>query len=223
MSGEQPNPSPSPNPNPEPSPAPSAPAPNPALEETVSRAEFERVKNDMHKYKTEAQTAKEQADQLRLNGLKEKQDWKSIAEENERQRDDFREKYNGLNSALINNAKASALKEAGLRAGILNQSLDDLETLDFSEIRVETTSTGKILVSGADQAIENLKKRRPHWFGQKPASVNPASPELQVPENGVVTLQMVENLRVAYQKAPQDEAAKKAYSGALFAYKRQNP
>lgn len=205
-----------PNPNPN-------PAPNPTPGKTYTQEEFDHIKNDMHKFKTELQTEKTRQEDLRIAALKEKNDWKSVAEENEKKLKLSEEKYNGLSGSLVENAKTSALKEAALKAGMLKEGLDDLEVFDFDEISVETTSRGKILVSGADQAIENLKKRRPHWFGSKPPSVNPASPELQTPTNGSVTLQDLSRLEAAYNKAPQDNAAKKAYSDAIQIYKKHNP
>lgn len=190
----------------------------------VPRAEFDRVKSDMHKYKTERDAEKTRVEDARIAALKEKNDWKSVAEDAERKAKDFETKYNGLSSSLVENAKLSALKGSALKAGMLKEGLDDLEVFDFEEITVETTSRGKILVSGADQAIENLKKRRPHWFGSKASSVNPASPEIQTPASGgAVTLQDLSRLEAAYLKSPQDNVAKKAYSDAVYLYKKQNP
>lgn len=202
----------------DPNPAPPTPPPD-----VVDRAEFERVKNDMHKYKTAAEAERQKAEELRLNALKEKQDWKSIAEEKERQAEEFKQKYDGLSQSLVNNAKHSALKEAALKAGILAQSLPDIEAFDFPEINVETTSGGKILVSGADQAIEGLKKRRPHWFGVKPASVNPATPELQNPETSGMSIQKLQELEKAYKADPGNPTKKQAYFDGIMAYKKQSP
>ncbi len=36
--------------------------------------------------------------------------------------------------------------------------------MDFPEVEVEETDSGRFLVSGADKAIERLKKKKPHWF-----------------------------------------------------------
>ena len=199
---------------------PNPPAP-PA--DMVPREEFERVKNDMHKYKTTAQEKERQLEEQRMNTLKEKQDWKSIAEANEQKAEEFRTKYEGLNKSLIDNAKHSAIKQAALSAGILAQSLPDLELLDFSEIHVETTSGGKILVSGADQAIQGLMKRRPHWFGSKPASVNPASPELHSPETSGMTLEKLKLLEKDYQSDPGNPAKKQNYFNGIMQFKKQNP
>lgn len=212
-----------PNPNPAPIVDPATPPVVPPIEERISKEEFLRVKNDMHKFKEDARKLQEELENKRIGAMKEKQDWEGIAKAKEQEAADFKEKYDGLSRSLVENAKHSALKNAALKSGILDQSLSDLELLDFAEVHVETTTTGKILVSGAENAIESLKKRRPHWFGTKPASVNPSSPETFTPSNGRVSMEDLGKLEKAYKENPQSSAAKKAYSDAIYTFKTQNP
>lgn len=220
-----PNVTPNPNPNPNPPADPANPPADPATptDEMVSKSVHEQIKTDLFKEKEKRRLLEEQLANSKINAMKEKQDWEGIAKAKEQEAEEFKSKYEGLSKSLIEQAKQSALKTAALKAGILEQSLADVELLDFSEIVVETTSTGKILVSGADQAIENLKRRRPHWFGTKAASINPASPESLAPSNGTVTLQQIKDAEAAYKKAPDNKSLQKAYFDLLIAFKKQNP
>lgn len=143
----------------------------------VSREEFERVQADMHKYKQQAREASAQSERLKLQGLKEKEDWKKVAEEYEAKFKESEGKYQGLQSALLKNEKMAAIRMEAQKAGIVGEkALEILELLEFPEVAVETTSTGRINVLGADRAIQRMKMERPFLFGKSVPSINPNSP-----------------------------------------------
>lgn len=132
-------------------------------------------------------TAKEKADALeviRMNGLKEKDDWKKVAQ-------DFEEKYNteratnaNKDKIIVTDKKMTAIKDAALKAGLLESASDDLELVDFKEVTVETTSTGRINVLGVDRAVQSLKAKKPHWFGKATPNVNGNAPGVGSPSGG---------------------------------------
>lgn len=208
------------NPNPAPNP-PADPPADPPVVDKVDKSVHESVKSDLFKQKEENRKLKEQLENQKISGMKEKEDWKGIAEAKTTEAEEYKTKYSGLAQSLSRNAKMSAINSAALKAGIVDQSLSDLEMLDFDEVRVESTDSGKFIVTGAEQAIENLKKRRPHWFGSKATPINPTSPETLTPSSGRVTLQDLEKLRVAYEKNPQDSVARTAYESGIIAFKTQ--
>lgn len=180
----------------------------------------DRYKRDMLKYKEEVQALKRQNDELKLKTHREKEDWKTVAEHHEVKAKEFEQKYSGLQSALINEKKVAALTIEAQKHGINPAALADLELLDFPELSVETTSTGKILVSGQDRAIAKLKTLRPHWFTSSVPSVNPSTPNLSAPISDKVTLADLSAAEAAYQKTRSD-ADREKLSQMIKKYKAQ--
>lgn len=184
----------------------------------VSQDVFERTKKDMFKYKAEAESAKKAADDLKVQRLKETQNWEALAKQREQEALDEKTKRERLESSLIQSQKFTALKQEALKHNIHPSSLDDLELLDLPEVNVETTSTGKILVTGAERAILNLKSLRPQWFQQKAPSINPSSPEAIQVNPQQVTLQDLSKLEAEYKKNPTNEN-KVLYFNAIKKFK----
>jgi hypothetical protein len=174
----------------------------------------------MHDYKTKNADLERRLNDMKVQGHKEKEDWKSVAEHHETEAKTLKTQYEGLKNSLVNDKKVSALTAEALKQGINPASLPDLELLDFDELTVETTSTGKILVSGADRAIAKLKTLRPHWFNKTVPGVNPSTPNLGTPQNGQVTLSDVNAAEAAWKKT-KSESDKKAYFDVIQRYKAQ--
>lgn len=191
-------------------------APPAPPEEGVS----DRIKKDMLRYKDEAAALKAQLEDMKLKGHKDKEDWKTVAELHEQKAKDYESKFTGLQSALVNEKKIAALTIEAQKQGINPASLPDLELLDFDEISVETTSTGKILVTGQDKAIAKLRTLRPHWFNQSVPGVNPSTPNLGKPNLGIVTLADVNAAEAQYNKT-KSEVDKKAYFEMIQKFKTQ--
>lgn len=192
----------------------------PPAQSLVSKEAYDRVKADMHKFKTEKADLERRLADMKVQGHKEKEDWKSVAEHHENDAKSLRQQYEGLKESLVNERKVSALTAEATKQGINPASIPDLELLDFEEITVETTSTGKILVSGADRAIAKLKTLRPHWFNKSVPSVNPATPNLGTPHNGQVTIADLNAAETQWKKTKSD-ADKKAYYDLIQKYKTQ--
>lgn len=139
---------------------------------------YERAKNDMHKYKREASEFKNRFEQLQseLNELKEKglenkQEYKTLWEREKQSREEIESKYSQFKSNVITDKKRDAVEKFAIKAGLRDTS--DLDGFDFDGVELETTSTGKINVIGADSWVETLKSQKPHWFKDStPADVN---------------------------------------------------
>lgn len=202
------------NPNPNPV-DPNVPNPQPSID-----PDGDRIKRDMLKYKDQNAQLQKQIDDLKLNGHKEKEDWKTVAEHHEQKSKDYQQKFEGLKDGLVNEKKLSALIIEAQKQGITPASLPDLELLDFDEVTVETTSTGKILVSGQDRAIAKLKTIRPHWFSATVPSVNPSTPNVSTPPSGVVSLADLNAAEDQYKKT-KSETDKKLYYEMIQKYKTQ--
>jgi hypothetical protein len=101
-----------------------------------------------------------------------------LAELKQQEAESYREKYEGLTSTIVEDKKFSAVKTAAIQAGIRKDALDDLEFLSLEDVVIETTSTGRHNILGAEQFIAKLKTTRPHWFSSKTRGINADVPEV---------------------------------------------
>lgn len=156
--------------------------------DTVSRIEFERMTQDMLKYK---KAAKEAADQkaaeieARLRG---ENKWQELAEAKEREAAEARTKAERIEQSYLNEKKYNAVHAKAVSLGLRPEAVADLDMLDLEALQVETTSTGKINILGADKFAESLKARKPHWFGAATAPKVDAKGRRITESNGSVTL-----------------------------------
>lgn len=152
--------------------------PTQTADDLVSKAELKRVLDDMHKFKARAKELESMLEDQKLNKLKENNQWKEIAESKEKEAETLQQQLDAIKNAMVKNTKFNVIKSEAIKRGIRNEALDDLELLNFDDyVTIETTSTGRINVLGADLAIEDLKRKKPHWFGKQSVSMNNASPE----------------------------------------------
>jgi hypothetical protein len=136
-------------------------------------AAIEQEKADLAKQLEAAQTAQ----------LQEKENFKQLWENEKTKREAAEKKAQDLSTTVFNNFKTSAIKEEALKAGILDSAVDDLDMLDTSIVEVETTDKGNVNIHGADNFIEDLKARKPHWFKAAGAPiVNNGTPGHQPPK-----------------------------------------
>lgn len=187
---------------------------------TVDREAHNAILKELEKQRQLNNDMRGELDTLKLNTHKDKDDWQTVAKIKEQEANDYKTKFTGLQSALINEKKLSKLQEAAVRAGINTQALPDLELLDLPEVTIQTTSNGKILVEGADLAIQNLKTLRPHWFGTQVPSINTNSPNTLPSNPNTVTYKMVEDAANAYAKS-KSESDKKIYQELIYRFKAQ--
>lgn len=155
--------------------------------DTVSRAEFERVQADMLKFKKSAKELADQAKTENENKLKAEKKWEELAQAKEREATEAKTERDRLQQSYLNEKKYNAVHAKVLALGLRPEALSDLEMLDLEELEVETTSTGKINILGADKFAESLKSRKPHWFGDKTPKVDSKGRKI-TESNGSVTL-----------------------------------
>lgn len=183
----------------------------------IPKAEMQKVLDDMMKYKKQAREFEGKIKDQEVTDLKRQEEWQKVAELKEREASEAVEKSTRLEASFLNERKFSALKNAALANGIRKEALSDLELLDFSDdVAIETTSTGRINVIGAEAAIKRLKADRPYWFGKSMGSINPGSPEI-VDGGGEITLDMVMKAQASANKS----GVYAEYSKVLKAYQAQ--
>ncbi len=127
-----------------------------------------------------AETAKlkQQLEEIQTNQLQEKENFKQLWENEKTKRQEAEEKNKSLSQTVFNNFKMSAIKEQAIKAGILDTAIEDLDVIDKSMVEVETTDRGTINVLGANEFVESLKERKPHWFRKLGApTINNGTPQ----------------------------------------------
>lgn len=195
-------------------------ATEPKTETTVSKAEFDKVLNQMHEQKKRAKQLEGEVEKQKLDKLKEQQNWQEIAKLKEEETEGYKQKLTVISQNLVFDKKFTAIREAALKQGILSTALDDLERVDMSSVIVETTAAdGQIRysIAGADQFVANLKMRKPHWFETKGSRVNSETPGVISPKS--VGWDEVKSAEAAYKKNPTRENEQK-YKSAISEFQR---
>lgn len=144
----------------------------------VSKSELEHALADLQKYKSKAKEYEDKARKTEEERLRETQQWQKLAELKAKEAAERDEELQTIKSSLVEEKKYSAVKEAALKAGIRPEAVDDLNMLNMKDVVIETTSTGRVNILGADRFIDNLKQLRPHWFGKPAMNVNTQTPKI---------------------------------------------
>lgn len=154
-------------------------------EEVVNKKAHDEVMQDLLKQKA---TAKElnaklaayeaEKEDLKVRSLKEKEEWKKLAEMREKEATDAKKLLEDRDKAVKAHFKSQAVKSEAIKMGIVNA--DDIDLLSFDDdVVIETTSTGKFSVLGADKYVDRLKATRPNWFENKAPSVDSNIPRTE--------------------------------------------
>ncbi len=168
--------------------AKAAAAPKPTIDEN----EYNRAIAEAAKHRKEAEKLKAERDEEKTTKMKADNQWKELAEANEIKAKEAAERATRVETSYLGEKKFSAVKTKCLELGIVPAALDDLEQLDMSGVTVETTSTGKINILGADKFAERVKTLKPHWFAGKGApAVNTGGQRVVNNESTEVTVKDV--------------------------------
>jgi hypothetical protein len=199
---------------PENTPAPNTP-PAPTADEQLAASR--KAEADA---KAEAARLKRENEEMKIQGLKSKDDWKGVAEAEKKRADDAEAENTRIKKALVDEAKYSALRSEAVKQGINPVSIPDLELLDFTEVIAES-SNGRVVVSGVEAAIQGLKAKRPNWFSNGIPNVNHTTPAGgQAPATGQVTLAEVKAAEQKYYQS-KSESDKQAYQNLIIKFKQQ--
>lgn len=143
---------------------PTPPKPTGDEGDHVSKSAYEATKADLHKFKEEARILREEKEAAKANELKAQEKWKEFGTAKEQEAADWRKKYETLSTSHLERTKIEAVKAQCKALGLIDAAADDLEAMEFKDVVVETTSTGRVNVIGAKGAAERMKSLRPHWF-----------------------------------------------------------
>ena len=143
------------------------------------KAEVEsKALRDLQKYKGRVKELEDAQEQSRISKMREKEQWQDLSSEWQQKAEKHEAENKTLKDSMVYDKKYSAVREFALKAGLRNEALRDLELIDFDDVEVEYTSTGRVNVLNAERAVERIKSSRPHWFGNRRTNVNSNEPEV---------------------------------------------
>lgn len=178
------------NPTPTETPAPVA-DPVPAISEVEAQLATERAEKEALRAQLKAQEEKT---------LTEKEQWRELAERREKELNERILKDKQRDQAILEDKKSAALREAAIKAGIKQEALADLELIELSDCKAELSATGRVVVTGAQKAIDGLKTLRPFWFGTSAPNINSSAPGIST--TGQLTVQDLMKLEAEAKKDP---------------------
>lgn len=180
--------------------------------EMVEKGRLDHAIGDLHRYKSQVKDLQTKLASVEEQKLKEREDWKSLYEIEKEARTNAELASNKTQESYLAEKKFSAIKEAALRFGIRPEALDDLSLLSLDQVQIESTSTGRLNVLGADTAVQELKRTRPYWFSDnRPPNVNTTTVGVG-PQDGPVTWQTLQKLEREGKKSGDMSAYKQAYT-----------
>lgn len=169
--------------------------------------DHKRAIDDLLKYKAEAQDLRKRLDSEEVTRLREKEDFKTLAEREKKRADEVEERLRKRDAFYNNETKLAAVKQAALKAGIRAEAESDLPLLSLEGVTVEVTNQGRFIVHGAEAYIEDLKRQKPHWFKTtKAPTVNSGSTSNSTPAGSFDPENLTpEKLLEAEKKLPREK------------------
>lgn len=132
--------------------------------EYVPKSAYQKVSDDMHKYKRELNEVKARLDKEAADRLASEKNFEQLWKNEKKRADEAEELAKKKDSYYVHTQKVSAIRAAAMEAGLRSEAMDDLELLDFDGVEVELTSNGRYLVHGAKEFAQSIKNKKPHWF-----------------------------------------------------------
>jgi hypothetical protein len=151
--------------------------------------------------------------------LKDANNWEQFAKLKEEEAVAAKAESAKFKQAIVERERITAIREEAMKAGIRKEAIADLNLIDFTELKIETGSDGKVSVTGADKAITRLKALRPYWFGSGTPNVNPNTPSATSSSNTVTWEQLKEAEAKAKKTGSADDQA--AYRDTLIKFGQQ--
>lgn len=173
----------------------------------IRAEDHKRAIDDLLKYKNEAQELRKRLDSDEVTRLREKEDFKTLAEREKKRADEIEERLRKRDAFYNNESKLGAVKAAAIKAGLRSEAESDLPLLSLDGVTVEVTNQGRFLVHGAETYIEELKRAKPHWFRTtKAPTVNSGATSNSSPQGAFSSENLTpEKLLEAEKKLPREQ------------------
>lgn len=142
----------------------------------IKPEDHERAIQDMHKYKknwkdsqSEITNLKSRLGELEKSRLEEKEDFKSLYEQERENHQQTRDKEQKLKQSLLYTERYRAIYPKLVELGLRNDAVKILERENLDDLEVETTSEGRFLVHGVETFAERFKRDYPFAFEARKA------------------------------------------------------
>lgn len=119
----------------------------------ATNAELEKLRSEMANLKTK--------------GDEDKGDFKKLYEQTKQEKSDLQTRFDSFKKDVINTQRYSAMESALKVAGLKQGSESVIDFMDFEKLPIETTSKGRILVHGVEEAVTDLKQKYSFAFDVK--------------------------------------------------------
>lgn len=182
----------------------------------MSLAKLKQLERELNSEKAARKKAEQEVEIRKRQELKTKEDYKTLADQLEKELLEEKRKNDVTWSWFENNKKMDTIKAIAASQGLRKDALSILENMELDGVEVEKTSTGRINVLGADAFVSGLKTKMPFLFESKTAKINAENPQVNS-GNGPITYERLMQLKEEWRKSG-DSAA---YSDALRKYKQQ--
>jgi hypothetical protein len=180
--------------------------------------------SDVQKFIDEANLLKAKLKQIEqekkqkeIEELTKNNEWQKIADMNAAKAAEYEDNYNKLKTALVNDKKMSAIKDAAIQSGLLKEALPLLAKLDFPEVTIENNGQG-VSVTGIDRAIQRIKATSGFMFSKSVPNVNTASPSVNHNSSATITWDDLKKAEADAKKTGKYET----YKDLVLKYKAQS-
>ena len=148
--------------------------PETKAEKLIKMEDHERALKDLHKYKSlakdldakvndfEARFSAIENDKLSAEGRKDE-----LIEKYKKQLAEKDGKIQSISDSFFTTKKHDAVLAECKKLGLSDEG--DLSLLSFDGVEVEKTDQGRVIVHGAEEFAQELKKNKSHWFTSQSA------------------------------------------------------
>lgn len=182
----------------------------------------ERLLGDVAKTRDKNRELEARIGEIESNSLKEKNDFKGLYERTDAENKTLKKQLEDQSKWIVQTQQFNAVKTEAQKAGLRSEALDDLDMIDMKGVKVEVTSSGRYIVSGAKERVESLKTEKPHWFTQAaPPTVNAGGTGAGESKPGARL--SPEDVAQAERQWKQGKITRAQYEKTYFDYCKQNP
>lgn len=143
-------------------------------DDKVDYSTFRRMQQDMFKFKERSKELEDQMRKMKEADLEEKNEFKELWTKAKQRTEELEKEKESFTSWMKNDAKTREVKAELMRLGIFDNELKEISKWDLSDIPAQLTESGTVVVEGAKQWAESLKKTKPYLFkGATAPKVNP--------------------------------------------------
>lgn len=125
---------------------------------------LEKEKKVNTQLSSKVQTLSSDIEKIRTQGLKSKEDYKTLSESLEQQVEALKGENSKLKDSIFHTTRVSAVKDEAVKLGLRSAALSDLEAMDLEEIKVNVGEDRIIRVEGAGDFAKRLKTIKPYLF-----------------------------------------------------------